>query len=312
MGKKLANVTKMTHDDWLQLRKKSIGGSDAAVCVGMNPWKDKLTLWADKMGYFDGEPDNDNERMRLGRDLEQYVADRFMEATGKKVRVDNFMYVHDDYDFLTANIDRTVVGENAALECKTMSEFGKYDLRAGDIPKQYYCQLQHYMAVMGYDKMYLAILQFGKGFYWYEVARNDDDIAMLLASEIEFWNNNVLTKIQPDADGSDSSFETLNKLHPHDNGLSIVLTESDDLIKNLLSVQEMKKRIEAQEKSIKAEICSKLGDCTEGSTEHYVVTWKSQSRQTVDSKALKEKYPDVYEAVCKTSETRVLKTKEVK
>ena len=47
--------------------------------------------------------------------MEDYVAERFMEATGKKVRRSNAMYVSDRHPFMMANADRLVVGENAGL-----------------------------------------------------------------------------------------------------------------------------------------------------------------------------------------------------
>ena len=308
--KKIANVNELTHEQWLDLRKKSVGGSDAGSCVGMNPWKDRLTLWADKKGML---PEvEDNERMRLGRDLEQYVADRFMEATGKKVQRTSFMYCHDDYDFITAHIDRVVVGENAALECKTISENSKYDLENGEIPQQYYCQCQHYMMVLDYDYMYIALLKFGRGLYIHKIERNQADIDELLKAEVEFWNEYVVKDVQPEADGSDSAAETIQHLHPIDNGQSISLFDADNTINDLLEVQAAKKRLEKQEKAIKNILCEKLGDYTEGTSDKYIVTWKAQSRTSVDSKLLKANYPEVYEKVTKESTTRVLRTKEVK
>lgn len=65
----------------------------------------------------------DNEAMRQGRELEDYVARRFTEATGKKVRRANFMYYDEKYPFMLADVDRMVVGENAGLECKTASPY---------------------------------------------------------------------------------------------------------------------------------------------------------------------------------------------
>lgn len=65
----------------------------------------------------------DNEAMRQGREFEDYVARRFTEATGKKVRRANAMFYHEKYPFMLADVDRMVVGENAGLECKTASPY---------------------------------------------------------------------------------------------------------------------------------------------------------------------------------------------
>ena len=77
----------MTQDEWLAQRRNAIGGSDAASIIGLNSFSSPFAVWLDKMGM--AEPSEENEAMRLGHDLEEYVAKRFTEATGKKVRRKN-------------------------------------------------------------------------------------------------------------------------------------------------------------------------------------------------------------------------------
>ena len=68
-------------DQWLELRRRGLGGSDAATVVNLNPYSSRLALYADKLGLI---PDrDDNEAMRQGRDLEAYVAERWCERPGK-------------------------------------------------------------------------------------------------------------------------------------------------------------------------------------------------------------------------------------
>ena len=47
--------------------------------------------------------------MRQGREFEDYVARRFMEATGKKVRRANAMFYDEKHPFMLADVDRMVV-----------------------------------------------------------------------------------------------------------------------------------------------------------------------------------------------------------
>lgn len=89
---------KQSHEEWLEDRRRSIGGSDAAALVGMNPCVTPYMLWADKTGKL--PPKNDNEAMRQGRDLEAYVAQRFTEKTGKKVHVYSEMLRNPAYPLL--------------------------------------------------------------------------------------------------------------------------------------------------------------------------------------------------------------------
>ena len=79
MYKNLQRVTykDMTHDEWLAFRRGSIGGSDAGAVIGLSKWETPYSVWADKLGMTAAK--EDNEAMRIGRDLEDYVAKRFCE-----------------------------------------------------------------------------------------------------------------------------------------------------------------------------------------------------------------------------------------
>ena len=74
----------MEHKEWLRLRKGGIGGSDAGAMCGLNPYRSPMAVYWEKT--TDTLDLSDNEAMRQGRDLENYVAQRFTEETGKKVR----------------------------------------------------------------------------------------------------------------------------------------------------------------------------------------------------------------------------------
>ena len=85
-GKLVMTVTDMEdHDKWLKMRNKGIGGSEAAVIVGMNRWKSPFQLWLEKTGEVEPEDLSNNEFIYWGNVLEQVVADRFAELTGKRV-----------------------------------------------------------------------------------------------------------------------------------------------------------------------------------------------------------------------------------
>ena len=109
--RKLVSTKDMPREKWLEYRKKSIGGSEAATIAGLNRYSSLYALWADKMGLLPEK--DDNEQMRQGRDFENYVAQRWSEATGKKVHRTNFMYLHSPYRGTEPN----VVGKLNGLIC---------------------------------------------------------------------------------------------------------------------------------------------------------------------------------------------------
>ena len=307
---KRVSTKDMSREQWLDMRKKGIGGSDISAIMGANPWKSAYELYFDKLGIL--EEKETSESMRIGTDLEQYVAERYMEATGKKVQRTNFIYFDDEHEFMLANIDREIVGENAAVECKTTNIFSGVDYESGDMPIQYYMQCQWYMMVRGYEYIDLAVLVFGKGFYWNCIERNEEMIADMRKSAVEFWNNNVLTMTPPEPDGSESSLRVLKELYPTGmESKEVYLEGLEYLLDSRQDYKESIKRMESAVDEIDAKLIATMGDAAVGKNERWQVTYKNQERTSVDSKVLKEKYPDIYNQVSKTSSFRVLRTKKL-
>lgn len=306
----LKSTKNMSMDQWRKLRKNSLGGSDAAVVLGLNKWKSEYTLWADKKELI--PESEDNEAMRVGRDLEEYVAMRFKEATGKKVRKRNYMFLHDDYDFISANIDREIIGENAGLECKTTNVYAKSDFESGEIPLYYYCQCMHYMAVMGYEKMYLAVLVLGKAFYWFEIKRDDAEVKSLINAEVKWWNKYMTGNEIPPLDGSESTAGTLAKMYPEDNGSvtynSCLKSDAENYVNLKARIAELNKSLEEYENKIKAGI----GEAEKCIIGKYEAVWKKQNRCSFDTKRLKAERPEIYKEFLKETSIRTFKIKEAK
>lgn len=310
MAKKILKLADVTEKEWVEFRKNSIGGSDCATIVGLNKFKSAYTLWAEKTGKL-VETFQGNELTRQGNDLEDYVAKRFCEATDKKVRKLPHMYAHNDYPFLTANVDRAIIGENAGLECKTTSVYNKSDFENGEIPPYYYCQCMHYMSVMGYDKMYLAVLVLSKGFYWFEIERDEAEIEALVKAEIDFWENNVVSKVAPEIDGSESTYETINALYSNEE-ISEMSSDLNTVEEDITSYQALKaqiKLLEEEAQKAKNKIIAELGNSTLGSSQGYTVTFKPQNYTRLDSTTIKAKYPEIYKECTVTSPTKILRIK---
>ena len=290
---------------WLKVRNDSIGGSEAAAIVGMNPWKSAYTLWLEKTGQSQQEDISDNECVHFGTILEQVVADEFCRREGKKVRKCG-LFRSNRYPFMTASFDRLLVGEDAGLECKTSNAFKREEWDEGEIPPNYYVQCQHYMLVSGLPRWYIACLIGGNHFVSWVVERNDDDIAALEQAEIAFWDK-VQRHIMPEVDGSESSTDSLKKMYKGGQAEPVMLPqESMDLLKRLDELKALKSDIDSQTKDIQNKLCAMLGDneigiIGEGDNERKV-SWKTvNGRLTIDSQKLKKDLPDVYKKYSKKS-----------
>jgi len=300
----------MSHEDWLMHRKNAVGGSDASTVVGLNPYSSVYELWADKLGRI--PPKEENEAMRLGHDLEEYVARRFTEKTGKRVRRKNAIIYNEQYPFAHANVDRLVVGEDAGLECKTTSVLNLSKFRDGEYPATYYVQCQHYMMVTGKPKWYLAVLVLGREFLWFEIARNDEDIAALADAEKDFWEY-VRTKTEPPVDSSKSCSDTLGVIYSDSRPDTIDISAyRTDLIRHEKLTAKIKE-LETERNAIDNEIKAFLGEADTGETNGYKVTWRAQERRTLDTKRFAADNPDIdLTSYYKVSTSRIFRFKEEK
>ena len=104
-------------------RRTFLGGTDAAAVLGLSRYRTPLQVWAEKTGALDEQNIDDKLHVKLGKRLEEVVAELYTEKTGKKVRRVNETLYHPQFPFLAANIDRRVVGEDTLLECKTTNSF---------------------------------------------------------------------------------------------------------------------------------------------------------------------------------------------
>ena len=296
----------ISRETWLEYRRTGLGGSDAASVIGLNRWKSRYSLYADKLGLL---PEvEDNERMRLGRDLEQYVAERWAERTGKRFRRRNYMFRSHQWPWMLADVDREVVGENAGLECKTTSR--KPDgIEDGKVPEHYYCQCLHYMAVMGYERMYLAILVFGDGLYEFGIERDDAQINALAVAEGAFWRGHVEAQIPPDADGSDSTREALAAVFPEADQKEVVLEGGHDLLE-LELLKEQIKELENRKQEIENGLKAAMGDASRAVAPGWMVSYPTYIKNTLDTKALKTKYPSIYAELNKVSTYRRMTIKK--
>lgn len=309
MAKLIMTVEEMQdRSKWLEMRKCGIGGSEAAAIVGLNPWKSAFQLWLEKTGQVEPEDLSDNEYVYWGNVLEQAVADRFCELTGKKVQRRG-MLQDEEYPYMLASVDRMVVGENAGLECKTTNAFNNKAWVDDELPDSYYIQCQWYMMVTGCEKWYIAVLIGGNKFIWKEVPRNAADIEALRKAAVDFWSM-VITNTMPPVDGSNDCSSALAEMFKGQKGLEIKLpAAAKDCIERLSEIKETISNLEEQKKLSENELKVMLGDAEIGVIGEDRVSWKVQNgRITVDSKRLKAERPEIYSKYSKVGNSiRVFK-----
>lgn len=299
----------MTRAEWLEARRKGIGGSDASAIMGQNPWASPLTVYLDKTGV--AAEKTESEAMRQGTDCEEVVAARFARETGLKVKRCNKLIQHPEYPWMLANIDRQVVCKGfVGLEAKTTSPFNKTDFSEGSIPPNYYWQCQHYMAVTGAEEWYLAIMVFSTAFHVFKIPRDRAAIAKLIEAERDFWHGNVLSGIPPYPSGLDAEDAVINGLYAARRDTPADIGDMRQELEILALHEQEAKALNEKINAIKQQLKMRMGECTTASCGRFLITWRDETRIEIDSKKLKAEQPETFAMYAKTSVRRPLKIKE--
>lgn len=283
-------------------RLTGLGGSDAGVLAG-NPWKTPYQLWLEKTGLY--REDRDSEAMYWGRILEEPVAKRYCEVTGRKVRRQP-MLRHKQHEWMIANVDRQIVGDPrgpGVLEVKTSGAFGVTVSDEDDVPDHYYGQIQHYLLVTGYAWGAFAWLVGGQVFRTFEVQADAEYHAELFRIEQEFWQR-VLDEDPPPVEAGDS--DALKGLFRSDGGTTITIEREELALTaaELVHVKAALKEIEEQKRLLEARLKVEMGDAAVMVLPDWgEVTWKSAKttvRTALDEEALRS--DGLYEKYARTVE----------
>lgn len=297
------SLSGINHMEWLRLRKTGIGGSDAGAICGVNPYSSAMKVFKDKVSEEVGE--ENKEAIRIGHDLEDYVAKRFTEASGLKVRKSNYMYRSVEYPFMIADIDRLVVGEDAGLECKTASAYNADKWKDGDIPLHYIMQCYHYMLVTGKRTWYIAAVILGKEFTYRKLEWDDELINRLVSAEKDFWHNHVMKGIIPLPDGSKACDEVIRQyFHTAKQASSVRLVGFDEKLKRREEILDYISELQEEQKQIEQEVKLYMGDNEFANSEKFRVSWKNIDSIKLDVKRIKSEKPELYADYGKVSHSR--------
>ena len=299
---RLVDTKTLTRDAWLSVRQQGIGSSDASAAVGLNPYKSALELWLEKSGKLtqaaacaEGE---DQSPLYWGTVLESVVADHYARKTGRKVRRVNAVLQHAQHPWMLANVDRQIVGDDAVqlLECKTAGMYNAKQWREG-VPEYVQLQVQHQLAVTGYQAADVAVLIGGNDFKIYRLERDEALIEQLILLEAQFWQS-VIDGVAPSADGSDSAHKALGLLFTSDAGSVLDWQEHEVMnrqFNELARVRDELAVLEKQEAVLRQSIQQAMGDASKAVFAQGEVSWRRSADGLVfDKKRFEQEQPDFY------------------
>ena len=302
------DIDKLSYNDWLQVRRSGIGGSDAAAALGMSRWKSTLELWQEKVSG-QRQPHQENEAMIWGRIMEPIITKEFVRRTGLTVSPMRSMLQAADWPWMLADLDGLIEDPQRGtgiFEVKTASAYKQDEWGEDRCPDAYMLQLAHYMAVTDLSYAVICVLIGGNKLQWATVDRDDELIVSLVQLEKQFWQH-VLTQAPPPIDGSSACAEMLVRKHPTSSNASplILPTDADAWIRQYwqakteedaagdrkrLAENRLKEVMKDHERAVSPDGCQ--------------VTWKTIQSSRIDSARLKKEEPALFEKFATTSAMR--------
>ena len=312
----------MATKDVKENRHLYIGGSDIAKVMGLSRWGTPLSLWAEKTGKIPPKDLSNVEAVELGNDLEDFVANKFSQKTGKAVRRSPKVYQHPQYPYMVAHIDRLITGSDELLECKTCSFFKKDEWEGEEIPQEYILQVMWYLGITGRRIGHIAVLIGGQSFKYKKIEFDSELFDKMVESAKDFWQH-VQDDTPVDIVATDD--ETLKDLYSNHSEIMIDLIPTDEQTKQACDVLEEKvgylqeikmhiRQLQDEQKEIETTVKDIIKDNLGIKTPKYIITWKNQTTTKFDTVKLRQERPETFEDYSYESSYRVMrisKNKEV-
>jgi hypothetical protein len=303
--------------DWLNIRfrdehgNKRVSASAVAAIYGLHPFVKRDAYAAELLGDIAPTPIPPNPAMERGNRLEPFVLEWASDKLNLKFDTPDEMFAADSDNGarMVSTLDGFFEGEmqdedgninlvRKVLEIKTTTR--KWEGRLPD-----YWRIQGIQQAICADVNQILWAIFDPSMILHihvqhiTQAEMDEHIAA-----VETWLNSIELGMVPD--GVKWSYETVATRYPQSlEKTTRIDPEHAELFDRLRHVRNELDSYRALELELKAEICELIGDADtavlNGTT---VATWKTQTRETFDTKAFKVAHPELAKQFIKESTTR--------
>jgi putative phage-type endonuclease len=199
--------------EWVEKRRKRIGGSEVASILGISPYRSAYDLWMEKTGKKEPEDLSNLPhiiRGHLGEETCRMIIEQEMLKAFRPK-----MWNHPTLEYIGASDDGWNIDDNILLEIKCMGKANHARAAAGEIPPHYACQCQYNLYVSQAVKcLFISFRPEDGTKHVIEVFPDPKEQERIVAAVSNFWLNNVLKDIPPpiaDGDYREVKDEALQK-----------------------------------------------------------------------------------------------------
>lgn len=301
-------------EQWLRARLDGIGGSEVGALVGVNDYETAWSIWNKKTldkktEELTGAP------IEWGHRFEDAVAQKTADEIGLVSRFAGGLWADREKPHIRVTPDRFATKPRTwkaigVIESKTAGDGDEWEsgtirpggLGSGSAPLAYQCQIQWQMGILGLPIGWLGchVSNRARDFYVVEVHFDKEWFAEMVHAADHFWTNSVLAYEPPMHDLRHPKTEELLKLiNPAVIKPSVDLpSEAEEWLTEYLAAKDAAEKADARLAEIKNFFRLMTGDAGAGYLgEEKIVSYPSVATSKVDVGLLKEKYPEIAEAV---------------
>lgn len=268
----------LSKEAWLAKRRGFIGGSDAAKVCGVSPWGNSFDVWLEKT---QGLMSDDSEPAYWGRKHERGLLERFQEDHPEIIvkSLKHRIFEHPDLIWMGCTPDALIVGDNdviAIVEAKStaMTQAGRWGDEGTDrVPDEVLIQCLHNLIVVSghvgrrINVCYVPLLVGGNQYREYIVRRGpeaEETQRKVIAAERDFWEKNVVARVEPEFGDSPVAADYLKRKYPADKKPVEIASEKEaeaiaKLKETFLAKQQIESAYNGQVNKIKDMIGDRAG-----------------------------------------------------
>ncbi len=256
--------------EWLAARRELVTATDIPILLGLSPYRCEADLAAEKLGLAD--PVESTTKMRVGKALEDLIADLYAEKTGTAVRRVRGLWRSGAIAWAGASPDATA--KRRLVELKWTGSRSRF---ADGLPQDVEAQGAWQMFVADVPACDVATLTVG-----------DDDIRIFPMERVTGLERDLLAVAAggPFAESNDS----LKRRYPRDNGAEMTAdAEIVGWVRSLTAIRARLREDKEAEEGLEAAIKARMGEIATVRGDGFRISWKrTKDSEAVDWKALAE------------------------